>query len=306
MTPIRIATRQSKLALWQANHVAARLREEQGLEVELVRVTTTGDRIQNRTLAEIGGKGLFIKELESAMLEGRADLAVHSMKDVPMELPEQLHIGVVCTREDPRDALVSARFSRVDELPPGTVVGTSSLRRQCQLLRRWPALEIRFLRGNVNTRLAKLDAGDYDALILASAGLLRLGMADRIAAHIAPELVLPAGGQGAVGIELRRADEFTAKLVAPLHDDETAACVAAERALGRRLQGGCQVPIAAYAKPVAGGLSMRALVGSPDGTTMVEVSGAAESAQAERLGTELAEQLLDQGAGEILAAVYGQ
>lgn len=310
---LRIATRQSPLALWQAEYVRAELElRHPHLQVELVGITSRGDQILDTPLNKVGGKGLFVKELQKALMDGRADIAVHSMKDVPMELPPELHIGVICQRENPRDALVSNRFQSLDQLPDGSIVGTSSLRRQCQLLKHWPQLEIRFLRGNVNSRLAKLDAGDYNAIILASAGLLRLELEERIASYLEPEQMLPAGGQGAVGIELRQDDAAVAALVAPLHHPSTAVCVLAERALGRRLQGGCQVPIAAFAEfDEAGGqyLRMRALVGSPDGKTMLhaegELEGDIQTAAAERLGTQLAEELLQQGAADILAAVYG-
>lgn len=303
---LRIATRKSPLALWQAEHVRAELqRLHPGLAVELVTFTTQGDKILDTPLAKIGGKGLFVKELEVALLDGRADIAVHSMKDVPMEFPDGLGLVAIGEREDPRDAFVSNRYASIDVLPAGAVVGTSSLRRQCQLRHRRPDLVIKDLRGNVNTRLAKLDAGDYDALILASAGLKRLGFHDRITSEITPEFSLPAVGQGALGIEARIGDERIAALVAPLNHTDTAARVRAERAMNRHLQGGCQVPIAGYAELQGGELHLRALVGSVDGRQIItdEIRGAA--ADAEALGVVLADRLLAAGAGRILQAVYG-
>lgn len=303
---LRIATRKSPLALWQAEHVKARLEAlHDGLQVELVTFTTQGDKILDTPLAKIGGKGLFVKELEVALLDGRADIAVHSMKDVPMAFPEGLGLIAIGERENPRDAFVSNRFTSLDELPAGSIVGTSSLRRQCQLRARRPDLQIRDLRGNVNTRLAKLDAGDYDALILASAGLKRLGFHDRIRADIAPEVSLPAVGQGALGIEARLSDTRAASLLAPLNDPATASRVTAERAMNRRLQGGCQVPIAGYAELQGDSLHLRALVGAVDGSEILrdEISGPASEAEA--LGTTLADRLLAAGAGRILSAVYG-
>lgn len=302
---LRIATRQSPLALWQANYVADALRAHHpGLEVELVTMVTRGDKILDTPLAKIGGKGLFVKELELALLEGRADIAVHSMKDVPMAFPEGLGLAVICPREDPRDAFVSNRFTSLDALPEGAVVGTSSLRRQCQLRRHRPDLRVKDLRGNVNTRLAKLDQGEYDALILASAGLLRLGLGERIREAIAEDLLLPAVGQGAVGIESRLDDARTRALLAPLADADTTLRVSAERAMNTRLNGGCQVPIAGFATLADGQLTLRGRVGSPCGTEMLadEVQGAA--GDAEHLGVMLAERLLAAGAGRILAAVY--
>lgn len=303
---LRIATRKSPLALWQAEFIRDELlRLHPGLTVELVTFTTQGDKILDTPLARIGGKGLFVKELEVALLDGRADIAVHSMKDVPMEFPEGLGLVAIGEREDPRDAFVSSRYASIDALPAGAVVGTSSLRRQCQLRHHRPDLVIRDLRGNVNTRLAKLDAGDYDALILASAGLKRLGFTDRIRSEIPPEYSLPAVGQGALGIEARLGDERIAALVAPLNHDTTAVRVRMERALNRRLQGGCQVPIAGFAELAGDRVTLRALVGSVDGKEIIrdEIRGA--RADAERLGEELADRLLAAGAGRILRAVYG-
>ncbi|AWF79563.1 hydroxymethylbilane synthase [Microbulbifer sp. A4B17] len=300
---IRIATRQSALALWQANYVKDRLQQAHPeLLIELLPLTSRGDQVLDIPLTKVGGKGLFVKELEVAMLEGRADIAVHSMKDVPMEFPEGLHLPIICEREDPRDAFVSNLFDNLDDLPQGAVVGTSSLRRQCQLLARRPDLKVTFLRGNVNTRLAKLDAGDYDAIILAAAGLLRLEMPERIRSFLATDILLPAGGQGAVGIESRRDSELDA-LIQPLHCPETAARLSAERALVRRLNGGCQVPIGCYAELEGDTLWLRGLVGSPDGKTMIHADSRGPAAEGERLGTELAEQLLADGADKILAAI---
>ncbi|MBR9909877.1 MAG: hydroxymethylbilane synthase [Gammaproteobacteria bacterium] len=303
---LRIATRKSALALWQAEYVRSELqRHHPGLQVELVPMVSRGDKILDVPLAKVGGKGLFVKELEHALLNDTADIAVHSMKDVPMEFPEGLGLSVICPREDPRDALVSNRFASLAELPAGSVVGTSSLRRQCQLLAKRPDLTIRFLRGNVNTRLQKLDDGEYDAIILACAGLLRLGMAARIRERIAPEFCLPAGGQGAVGIETRVDDTSTRQLLTPLHCPTTAPQVLAERAMNRRLEGGCQVPIGCFAVLESDGqLWLRGLVGSPDGAQMLEDEVRGPQVEAERLGVALAEKLLRAGAAEILAQVY--
>ena len=304
---LRIATRKSPLALWQAEHVKARLLAlNPELIVELVTFTTKGDIILDTPLAKIGGKGLFVKELEVAMLAGDADIAVHSMKDVPMEFPEGLELGVILERETPTDAFVSNNFKNLDELPQGAIVGTSSLRRQCQLQANRPDLVIRSLRGNVQTRLGKLDAGEFDAIILASAGLLRLEMESRIAQYLTPEVSLPAGGQGAVGIELRSDDAETLALLRPLQHDTTAYRVTAERAMNRRLEGGCQVPIACYADENNGELWLRGLVGSIDGKKMLTTEYRAPVAEAEALGIKAAEDLLSQGADKILAEVYAQ
>lgn len=306
MTTLRIATRKSPLALWQAEHIKARLEAlHPDLNVELVTFTTQGDRILDTPLAKIGGKGLFVKELEAAMLDGRADIAVHSMKDVPMEFPEGLELGVICERENPLDAFVSNRYASLDELPQGAVVGTSSLRRQCQIQQLRPDLEIRSLRGNVQTRLSKLDAGEYDAIILAAAGLLRMEMDERIASFLPTTQSLPAGGQGALGIEWRVGNDAINDLIRPLYDDTTASCVLAERALNRRLQGGCQVPIACFAERTGDEIWLRGLVGSVDGSQILRTEIHGNAAVAEALGIEAAEDLLAQGAGEILKAVYG-
>ncbi len=302
---LRIATRKSPLAMWQAEHVADRLRRAHpGLEVQLLGMTTQGDKILDTPLAKIGGKGLFVKELEQGMLQGQADIAVHSMKDVPVELPDGLHLAAILERQDPRDAFVSNRFSSLKQLPQGSLVGTSSLRRQCQLRELRPDLRVAPLRGNVNTRLRKLDEGAFDAVILAAAGLKRLGFGDRVSAFLEPVESLPAVGQGAIGIECRVADQRTNELLKPLHDSETAACVEAERAMNNRLMGGCQVPIAGYAVLNHGRIHMHGLVGEPDGSRVIkaEISGPAEQSVA--LGTALAEDLLGQGADHILKRLY--
>lgn len=304
--PLRIATRKSPLALWQAEYVKAALEHlHPGLRVDLVPLVSRGDKILDVPLAKVGGKGLFVKELETALLTGEADIAVHSMKDVPMEFPEGLGLAVICPREDPRDAFVSNRFASLDELPQGAVVGTSSLRRQCQLLAYRPDLQVHFLRGNVQTRLQKLDQGLYDAIILAAAGLLRLELPQRIRSYIAPEVCLPAGGQGAVGIECRMNDPVIQTLLQPLADQATTEAVSAERAMNRRLQGGCQVPIACYAVHRDQGLWLRGLVGAPDGSRVLQDEMQGPAADAEALGLALAERLLAAGAADILAAVYG-
>jgi hydroxymethylbilane synthase len=304
---IRIATRKSALALWQAEYVKARLEQAHpGLKVSLVPMVSRGDKLLDAPLAKIGGKGLFVKELETALLENQADIAVHSMKDVPMDFPEGLGLYCICEREDPRDAFVSNTYDNLDVLPAGSVVGTSSLRRQAQLLARRPDLKIQFLRGNVNTRLAKLDAGEYDAIILAAAGLIRLGFEDRIRSSISAEDSLPAGGQGAVGIECRSADTDVHALLAPLHHRETALRVTAERALNKHLNGGCQVPIACYALLENDQLWLRGLVGQPDGGLLLRAEERAASGDAEALGVRVAEALLAQGADAILKAVYGE
>jgi hydroxymethylbilane synthase len=302
---IRIATRQSPLALWQAEHVAARLEQAfPGLKTQLVKMTTRGDKILDAPLAKIGGKGLFVKELEQGMLEGSADIAVHSMKDVPVEFPEGLHLAAILTREDPTDAFVSNHYKTLDDLPATARIGTSSLRRQCQIKEKFPNAEILSLRGNVNTRLAKLDAGEYDAIILASAGLKRLGMAERITECLATQVSLPAIGQGAIGIECRVNDPFINDMLQVLHDQETGLCVKAERAMNARLSGGCQVPIAGFAELQGDQLFMRGLVGNPDGSVLYrsEFSGTVD--QAEAIGIHIAEHLLAQGADKILAALY--
>ena len=305
MKILKIATRQSPLALWQAEHIRARLEAlHADLKVELVTFVTQGDKILDTPLAKIGGKGLFVKELEAALLDGRADLAVHSMKDVPMALPEGLSLAVICEREDPLDAFVSNTYNSFDELPQGAKVGTSSLRRKTQILKQRPDLNIIDLRGNVGTRLSKLDSGLYDAIILASAGLKRLGLAERIRHTLQPEISLPAVGQGALGLECRATDQGVLDLILPLLHAETDVCVRAERAFNAYLEGGCQVPIAGYATLNQGQLHIEGRVGSVDGVTLlkVQLSGAPE--QAEQLGVSLAQKLLEQGAGDLLKALY--
>ncbi|MEC7076325.1 MAG: hydroxymethylbilane synthase [Pseudomonadota bacterium] len=299
MNPITIATRESPLALWQAHFVEAELkRHHPGIEVTLLGMTSRGDQLLDKPLYKVGGKGLFVKELETALLDERADIAVHSMKDVPMELPPGLTLGVICEREDPRDALVGV--TSFDDLPEGARLGTSSLRRSCQVMQRRPDLQIGFLRGNVNTRLAKLDAGEFDAIILACAGLKRLGFDDRIGAAIDEDFLLPAGGQGAVGIEYRETDSRVAELLAPLAHEETSRRVIAERTVVRRLDGGCDVPIASFAVAEGDSLWLRARVGSPDGKTVIVSE--ARGSEPEALGLEVADALIAKGAAEILKA----
>ena len=303
---LRIVTRESPLALWQAQFVRGRLQNAHpGLNVGIKTVKTIADRFQQKSLAEMGGKGMFIKELEQALLNGDADLAVHSMKDVTVDLPAGLSIPAIMQREDPRDVLISNRYSSLAELPAGAVIGTSSLRRQCQLNAAFPGLALRDIRGNVGSRLQKLDDGAYDALVLAAAGMKRLGQEDRISAYLDVDVMLPAIGQGALGIETREDDPRVLQLVRPLNHESTWLCVSAERALSTRLYGGCLLPVAAYAETSGAVLSMDALVGYPDGSRVVKnrISGAAD--RGEKLGTELGERLLQQGAQEILAEVMG-
>jgi hydroxymethylbilane synthase len=305
VTELRIATRESALAMWQAHYVKDRLEAAHpDVNVILVPMTTKGDQILDTPLAKIGGKALFVKELEVAMLENRADIAVHSMKDVPVEFPDGLMLHTICEREDPRDAFVSNKFESFDELPEGAVVGTSSLRRQCQLKALRPDLVIKDLRGNVNTRLRKLDEEQYDAIILAAAGLIRLEMPERIKQHLPTELLLPANGQGAVGIECRSNDEAIKDLLIALEDAPTRARVLAERAMNRGLEGGCQVPIGSYAEIEGDDLHLKGLVGSLDGEHIIRAEIVGPVADAELLGTKLSEQLLTLGADEILKSVY--
>ncbi|MEG3756098.1 hydroxymethylbilane synthase [Psychromonas arctica] len=302
---IRIATRHSPLAMWQANFVKAELlKHHADLTVELLPMKTKGDIILDTPLAKVGGKGLFVKELEVAMLENRADIAVHSMKDVPVDFPDGLGLSVICEREDPRDAFVSNHFKEITELPQGAVVGTCSLRRQCQIKSIRPDLVIKDLRGNVNTRLRKLDEGEYDAIILAASGLMRLEMHDRIASFIAPEVSLPAVGQGAVGIECRLDDKKTMALLAPLNHQPTRIRVTAERAMNLALEGGCQVPIGSFALLEGEQVFLRGLVGSVDGKHIIRKEITGHIDQAHVLGETLAQQLLDAGAKEILNEVY--
>ena len=328
-----IGTRKSKLALWQAEWVKSEIEKmTPGLKVELNKITTTGDKILDVPLAKVGGKGLFVKEIEEALLRGEADIAVHSMKDVPVDFPKGLHLAVICKREDPRDALIAAvhdsRFTvhGFKDLPKGAAIGTSSLRRMCQLLNIRPDLKIMQLRGNLDTRLRKLDEGQFDAVILAAAGVKRLGLAERITEVLEPGISLPAIGQGAIGIECRIDDKFTNKLIEPLNHPETAVCVRAERAFLKKLEGGCQVPIAAYARLVRQGsgvrgqesesqhhsslvthhslLIMDGLVGNLSGDTLIKGSIKGSPDDAEKLGIKLAEELFSRGAGEILAEIY--
>lgn len=302
-----IASRESALAMWQARHVQAELRRlYPALDVSILGMTTEGDRNLGSSLAKIGGKGLFVKELEDALADGRADIAVHSVKDVPMHLPPGFALGAILERADPRDAFVSNAFRGLRELPPGTRVGTSSLRRECQLRANFPQLKIEPLRGNVQTRLRKLDEGRYGAIILAAAGLKRLGLAERIAALLTPEESLPAVGQGALGIECRedRGDLF--ELLAPLTHEPTRQCVLAERALSRALAGSCNVPLAGFAEIAAGRMRLRGLVGAPDGSRILRGESAGYPGEAEDIGLALAADLKDRGAGEILSALEQQ
>ena len=302
---IRIATRQSPLALWQAEHVAYRLRQAfPQLETELVKMVTRGDKILDAPLAKVGGKGLFVKELEQGMLAGIADIAVHSMKDVPVDFPEGLHLAAILEREDPSDAFVSNTYRNLAELPATARIGTSSLRRQCQIKEKFPNAEILSLRGNVNTRLGKLDAGEYDAIILASAGLKRLGMADRITAALNPEESLPAIGQGAIGIESRTDDSEVFHFLQALHDEDTSIRIRAERAMNAALNGGCQVPIAGFAEIRHGRLFLRGLVGRPDGSILYRAAAESALEDAEELGRNVAENLLSQGADAVLRELY--
>lgn len=304
---VRIATRKSALALWQAEYVKAQLEHfHSDITVELVPMTTKGDIILDTPLAKVGGKGLFVKELEVAMLENRADIAVHSMKDVPVDFPEGLGLEVICPREDPRDAFVSNTYQSIEDLPQGAIVGTSSLRRQCQIKANRPDLIIRDLRGNVNTRLRKLDDGEYDAIILASAGLIRLEMPERIKQYIEPEVMLPANGQGAVGIECRTNDDTIKALLAPLEDNHTRLRVLAERAMNKALEGGCQVPIGAYALIEENEIYLRGLVGAVDGSKIIHNEIRGNLDQGEAIGLQLAQTLLNAGADEILKQVYEQ
>jgi hydroxymethylbilane synthase len=298
---VRIATRKSPLALWQAEHVRGRLQAKHpGLQVELLTMSTQGDRILDSPLAKIGGKGLFVKELEQGILDGRADIAVHSMKDVPAELPDGLVIGAILEREDPRDAFVSSQYNSIDELPEGARVGTSSLRRQCQLRARRPDLEILDLRGNVGTRLGKLDDGGYDAIVLACAGLKRLGLSARITRELDPGEMLPAIAQGVIGIECRVADERVNSLIEPLNHVETLQRTNAERSMNATLAGGCQAPVAGYSVLNDDRIEMRGLVGHPDGSRIIRGDVSGSPLQAAALGQQLAEDLLARGARQIL------
>jgi len=302
---LRIATRKSPLAMWQAEFVKAKLEEAHpGLEVKLLPMSTKGDKILDVPLAKIGGKGLFTKELEDRMMDGDADIAVHSMKDVPMELPEGFALGAVLERHSPTDAFVSNNYTSFDELPQGAILGTSSLRRKAQLMALRPDLDVRDLRGNVGTRLGKLDAGDYDAIVLATSGLQRLGLDERIKHEIAPEICLPAVTQGTLGIEYFAKDEETLALIQVLNHKETEIRTTAERAMNHRLEGGCQVPIGVFAELQEDQLRLRGLVGSIDGSTILKAEMNGSVLDAKKLGVELAEELLEQGAKQILQEVY--
>lgn len=302
---IRIGTRKSPLALWQANFIRDELlAQHPSLQCEIVKLSTEGDRILDTPLAKIGGKGLFIKELEQALIDGRVDIAVHSMKDVTVDLPKDLHIPVICKREAPWDAFVSNEYSHFHELPPGARLGTSSLRRQMQLKAARPDLDIISLRGNVNTRLAKLDGGEFDAIILAAAGLIRLEMSERIAESLPAEVCLPAVAQGAVGVECRKDDQQTLASLLHLNHPATHARVIAERSMNAALQGGCQVPIAGYSEIHEDTLHLRGIVGTPDGSQLLHADIAGHADNAEEIGKKVAELLLDKGAGEILEKVY--
>jgi len=313
MSKVVIGTRGSKLALWQAEWVKSELeRMNPGLTVELNKIKTTGDKILDVPLAQVGGKGLFVKEIEEALLAGEADLAVHSMKDVPTDFPAGLHLAVICKREDPRDAFITKkensgfRFGKFQDLPEGATIGTSSLRRSCQLLSIRPDIRIMQLRGNLDTRLRKLDEGEFDAIILAAAGVKRLGWAERITEILPAELSLPAIGQGAIGIECRIGDDFINKLISPLNHYETSVCVRAERACLKKLEGGCQVPIAAHAKLTANGIVIDGLVGSVSGDRIIRAHAEGKAEDAEILGAALGDDLLAKGAANILSEVYGK
>jgi hydroxymethylbilane synthase len=305
MRKLVIATRRSRLALWQAQHIAERLQgAHAGLRVELLPMSTRGDELIDRRLDEAGGKGLFVKELENAMADGRADLAVHSMKDVPAELPPGFVLAAITAREDPRDAFISKKFTSLSEMPNGATVGTSSLRRQAQIVERHPGLEVRLLRGNVDTRLAKLDRGEYHAIVLAAAGLMRLGLQARIKARLDAEEMLPAPGQGALGVECLAARAEVIALLAPLADAATSACVRAERTVSRVLGGSCTLPLAAYAemaeKRAGDRMRLRALVSSSDGKRVIRSELQGEVADPEALGNQVAQDLRRQGADAIL------
>jgi hydroxymethylbilane synthase len=297
-----IASRESRLAMWQAEHVRSRLLAlYPQCSVEILGMTTRGDQILDRTLSKVGGKGLFVKELEVAMTEGRADLAVHSLKDVPMELPQGFSLAAILEREDPRDAFVSNEYASLDALPQGAVVGTSSLRRQALIAARYPHLVVRPLRGNLDTRLGKLDRGEYAAIILAAAGLKRLGLPQRIRALIEPEQSLPAPGQGAMAIEVLSARDDLHRLLAPLNHPSTAQAVAAERSVSRIFGGSCQIPLAAYATVDEAGMRLRAMVATPDGKRIARADASGPADAPEALGRQLAEVLQAQGADDILA-----
>ncbi|MCO6560873.1 MAG: hydroxymethylbilane synthase [Gilliamella sp.] len=303
---IRIATRKSPLALWQANFVKQQiLANHPNLTVELIPMVTKGDVLLDSPLSKIGGKGLFVKQLEQAILNNEADIAVHSIKDIPAEFPEGLTLATICKRDDVRDSFISNKYSNIDELPNGAIIGTSSLRRQCQLRAKYPHLQIKDLRGNVGTRLAKLDNKQYDAIILASAGLKRLALQDRIKQYIDTNLILPAVGQGAIGIETRADDKKILEILSVLDDKHSRVCIEAERAMNKALQGGCQVPIACYSQLNNNILSLQGLVGRIDGSKIIKVALEGSITEAEKLGQELAKRLLDQGAKTILKELNG-
>ncbi|MEE8428911.1 MAG: hydroxymethylbilane synthase [Gammaproteobacteria bacterium] len=302
---VRIATRKSPLALWQAGFVRARLQEiHPGLEVTLLPLSTRGDKILDAPLAKVGGKALFVKELEQALIDSEADIAVHSTKDLPVDLPEGLELAVILQRQDPRDGLVSNYYDDIRSLPQQARVGTSSVRRQCQLLKLRPDLNLLDLRGNVGTRLAKLDAGEFDAIVLACAGLQRMELESRIRQRIDPKLMVPAIAQGAISIECRADDDDVRRLITPLDDADSHICIRAERAFNRRLMGGCQVPIGGYAEVHGSELRLRGMVGRPDGTELIYGEQRDSTRGAERLGTTLAEDILARGAGQILKDYY--
>jgi hydroxymethylbilane synthase len=301
MPTLRIATRQSKLALWQANFIKQLLEKKYPeLEVKLLGITTSGDQNQQDSLSKIGGKGLFVKELEQALLERRADIAVHSMKDVPKDLPDGLCIPVITEREDPRDVFVSNIANTLAELSSESVIGTSSLRRSCQLHVLRPDIKSQALRGNVDTRLMRLDEGNFSAIILAAAGLIRLGMQEKIQEYLSPDIFIPAVGQGALGIECRIEDEKTRELIQFLNHPDTASCVHAERAMNDFLNGSCQVPIAGFATLADSRIILRGMVGRPDGSIILKARAEADQKNADELGRGLAEDLLSQGAATIL------
>ena len=301
-----IATRASRLALWQAEHVqSAILALYPGMNVELLKLSTRGDEILDRSLSKVGGKGLFVKELENALLDGRADLAVHSLKDVPVEMPEPFKLAVIMARADYRDAFVSTRFDSLESLPDGAVVGTSSLRRESQLKARFPRLVIQPLRGNLDTRLSKLDSGQYDAIILAAAGLQRLGLENRIRSFLSVEQSLPAAGQGVLGIEILQARPDLLELLSPLSCSDSTVCALAERAVSRALGGSCQVPLAAFATVVGGDVHLRALIAMPDASLVLKAQGKAPADQCEALGLSLARELMAKGADRIMTSLAG-
>ena len=305
MNTVRIATRKSQLALWQAYYVRDRLQDyHEQLNVELVEIVSEGDKTLDVPLSQVGGKGLFLKELEQSLLNKSADIAVHSMKDVTVTLPDGLIIAAICPREDPRDAFVSNHYDSIEKLPEGATVGSCSLRRRCQIQAAFPHLKVENLRGNVNTRLSRLDNGDYDALILAAAGLIRLDFNTRINQFLDVELSLPAVGQGAVGIECREDDQDMIQLLQPLIDEESSLRIEAERAANARLGGGCHVPVAVYAEIEADRMTVRGLVGELDGSRILRATASGASAEATMLGEEVASQLIDQGAQQILDSVY--